>query len=224
MINVKDVNDNSPIFEKTSYRTQITEEDDRALPKRVLKVSWIVEASLCAAERLEIACWWPSASAAVVRWPVFNAQRSPADNENLIIHPIRRRVVVGHTRVAAVWCSLKHQASQRTTTFLIKSALGLSFHEQFSTYTKKNGYNIEKKAEMNEILYADELLILSLSYFFLCRWWQQIRFLFTNIFCVLPNFDSFISLANMWGMRAEKKKTLTERGYKSRRKAVIFHY
>lgn len=33
-----DVNDNSPIFEKTSYRTQITEEDDRALPKRVLKV------------------------------------------------------------------------------------------------------------------------------------------------------------------------------------------
>lgn len=39
VINVKDVNDNSPIFEKTSYRTQITEEDDRALPKRVLKVS-----------------------------------------------------------------------------------------------------------------------------------------------------------------------------------------
>lgn len=45
VINVKDVNDNSPIFEKTSYRTQITEEDDRALPKRVLKVSWSV--SLC---------------------------------------------------------------------------------------------------------------------------------------------------------------------------------
>lgn len=45
VINVKDVNDNSPIFEKTSYRTQITEEDDRALPKRVLKVSWRV--SLC---------------------------------------------------------------------------------------------------------------------------------------------------------------------------------
>lgn len=39
MINIRDVNDNSPIFEKTSYRTQITEEDDRALPKRVLKVS-----------------------------------------------------------------------------------------------------------------------------------------------------------------------------------------
>lgn len=39
VINIRDVNDNSPIFEKTSYRTQITEEDDRALPKRVLKVS-----------------------------------------------------------------------------------------------------------------------------------------------------------------------------------------
>ena len=33
------VNDNSPVFEKALYRTQITEEDDRALPKRVLKVS-----------------------------------------------------------------------------------------------------------------------------------------------------------------------------------------
>jgi hypothetical protein len=39
VINVKDVNDNSPIFEKTAYRAQITEEDDRALPKRVLQVS-----------------------------------------------------------------------------------------------------------------------------------------------------------------------------------------
>jgi hypothetical protein len=38
VINIRDINDNSPIFEKTSYRTQITEEDDRALPKRVLKV------------------------------------------------------------------------------------------------------------------------------------------------------------------------------------------
>lgn len=38
VINIRDVNDNSPIFEKTSYRTQITEEDDRGLPKRVLKV------------------------------------------------------------------------------------------------------------------------------------------------------------------------------------------
>jgi hypothetical protein len=39
VIIVRDVNDNSPIFEKTSYKTQITEEDDRGLPKRVLKVS-----------------------------------------------------------------------------------------------------------------------------------------------------------------------------------------
>lgn len=41
VINIRDINDNSPIFEKTSYRTQITEEDDRALPKRVLKVKLI---------------------------------------------------------------------------------------------------------------------------------------------------------------------------------------
>lgn len=41
VINIRDVNDNSPIFEKTSYRTQITEEDDRGLPKRVLKV-WLL--------------------------------------------------------------------------------------------------------------------------------------------------------------------------------------
>uniref|UniRef100_A0A182VGY6 Cadherin domain-containing protein n=1 Tax=Anopheles merus TaxID=30066 RepID=A0A182VGY6_ANOME len=39
LINVLDVNDNSPVFEKSSYRTQITEEDDRGLPKRVLRVS-----------------------------------------------------------------------------------------------------------------------------------------------------------------------------------------
>uniref|UniRef100_A0A182IWE5 Uncharacterized protein n=1 Tax=Anopheles atroparvus TaxID=41427 RepID=A0A182IWE5_ANOAO len=39
LINVRDVNDNPPVFEKSSYRTQITEEDDRGLPKRVLRVS-----------------------------------------------------------------------------------------------------------------------------------------------------------------------------------------
>lgn len=38
IIHVKDTNDNPPIFDKTSYRTQITEEDDRGLPKKVLKV------------------------------------------------------------------------------------------------------------------------------------------------------------------------------------------
>jgi hypothetical protein len=39
VINVKDVNDNPPVFEKPSYRTQITEEDERGLPKRIMKVS-----------------------------------------------------------------------------------------------------------------------------------------------------------------------------------------
>ena len=39
VINIVDSNDNSPIFEKSSYRTQITEEDDRGLPKRVMKVN-----------------------------------------------------------------------------------------------------------------------------------------------------------------------------------------
>lgn len=37
MIHVKDVNDNPPVFERPTYRTQITEEDDRNLPKRVLQ-------------------------------------------------------------------------------------------------------------------------------------------------------------------------------------------
>lgn len=39
MIHVKDVNDNPPVFERPTYRTQITEEDDRNLPKRVLQVN-----------------------------------------------------------------------------------------------------------------------------------------------------------------------------------------
>lgn len=42
LVSVKDVNDNPPVFEKSSYRTQITEEDDRGLPKRVMRVSWIL--------------------------------------------------------------------------------------------------------------------------------------------------------------------------------------
>ncbi|KAL1394251.1 hypothetical protein pipiens_012089, partial [Culex pipiens pipiens] len=37
LVSVKDVNDNPPVFEKSSYRTQITEEDDRGLPKRVMR-------------------------------------------------------------------------------------------------------------------------------------------------------------------------------------------
>nr|CAD7425766.1 unnamed protein product [Timema monikensis] len=39
VIHVKDVNDNPPLFERPTYRTQITEEDDRNLPKRVLQVT-----------------------------------------------------------------------------------------------------------------------------------------------------------------------------------------
>jgi len=35
IVHVNDVNDNPPIFERTSYRTQITEEDDRNLPKNI---------------------------------------------------------------------------------------------------------------------------------------------------------------------------------------------
>nr|CAD7600003.1 unnamed protein product [Timema genevievae] len=37
VIHVKDLNDNPPLFERPTYRTQITEEDDRNLPKRVLQ-------------------------------------------------------------------------------------------------------------------------------------------------------------------------------------------
>ncbi|XP_048509175.1 neural-cadherin isoform X2 [Athalia rosae] len=39
VIHVKDVNDNPPIFERPTYKTQITEEDDRNLPKRILQVT-----------------------------------------------------------------------------------------------------------------------------------------------------------------------------------------
>ncbi|XP_071875827.1 neural-cadherin-like isoform X1 [Bombus fervidus] len=39
VIHVKDVNDNPPVFERPTYKTQITEEDDRTLPKRVLGVT-----------------------------------------------------------------------------------------------------------------------------------------------------------------------------------------
>ena len=32
------MNDNPPVFDRPTYETQITEEDDRNLPKRVLQV------------------------------------------------------------------------------------------------------------------------------------------------------------------------------------------
>lgn len=37
-IHVRDVNDNPPVFDRPKYETQITEEDDRLLPKRILQV------------------------------------------------------------------------------------------------------------------------------------------------------------------------------------------
>lgn len=41
VIHVKDVNDNPPVFERPTYRTQITEEDDRTLPKSVVQVEFL---------------------------------------------------------------------------------------------------------------------------------------------------------------------------------------
>ena len=35
---MNDVNDNPPVFDRPTYETQITEEDDRNLPERVLQV------------------------------------------------------------------------------------------------------------------------------------------------------------------------------------------
>ena len=39
VIHVNDVNDNPPVFDRPIYETQITEEDYRDLPKRVLRVT-----------------------------------------------------------------------------------------------------------------------------------------------------------------------------------------
>lgn len=43
VIHVNDVNDNPPVFDRPTYETQITEEDDRNLPKRVLQVNNVVD-------------------------------------------------------------------------------------------------------------------------------------------------------------------------------------
>jgi len=42
VIHVNDVNDNPPVFDRPTYETQITEEDDRNLPKRILQVNDVV--------------------------------------------------------------------------------------------------------------------------------------------------------------------------------------
>lgn len=47
VIHVNDVNDNPPVFDRPTYETQITEEDDRNLPKRVLQVLKIPSISIC---------------------------------------------------------------------------------------------------------------------------------------------------------------------------------
>lgn len=39
VIHVRDVNDNPPQFDRQTYRTQITEEDDRNLPKKIIQVN-----------------------------------------------------------------------------------------------------------------------------------------------------------------------------------------
>jgi len=41
VIHVKDVNDNPPVFERPTYKTQITEEDDRSLPKSIVQVGLV---------------------------------------------------------------------------------------------------------------------------------------------------------------------------------------
>lgn len=41
VIHVKDCNDVQPVFDRPTYETQIMEEDDRLLPKRVLQVMFL---------------------------------------------------------------------------------------------------------------------------------------------------------------------------------------
>ena len=47
VIHVNDVNDNPPVFDRPTYETQITEEDDRNLPKRVLEVIGVLWVFFC---------------------------------------------------------------------------------------------------------------------------------------------------------------------------------
>lgn len=42
VVNVTDVNDNRPTFARPLYQTQVTEEDDRHLPRQILQVSYVL--------------------------------------------------------------------------------------------------------------------------------------------------------------------------------------
>jgi hypothetical protein len=44
------ITDNPPVFDRPTYETQITEEDDRNLPKRVLQVTLTSCTSLLASD------------------------------------------------------------------------------------------------------------------------------------------------------------------------------
>jgi hypothetical protein len=43
IIHINDVNDNPPTFDRPTYETQITEEDDRHVPKRILQVKKTID-------------------------------------------------------------------------------------------------------------------------------------------------------------------------------------
>ena len=56
VIHVNDVNDNPPVFDRPTYETQITEEDDRDLPKKVLQVNTTNPLPLGVASWAHIGC------------------------------------------------------------------------------------------------------------------------------------------------------------------------
>jgi len=68
MVNVTSfsITDNPPVFDRPTYETQITEEDDRNLPKRVLQVTFTSFLSpfliplFCFAEHRSSVCLFPN--------------------------------------------------------------------------------------------------------------------------------------------------------------------
>lgn len=65
LIRVKDVNDNAPIFDRPTYEAQITEENDRNLPQKILTVSpllmltWFLPPFLFGHSRYSTTSPWP---------------------------------------------------------------------------------------------------------------------------------------------------------------------